>query len=134
MSFKIKKVRPLFTGVITTARTYVGDQYADVNGIIVDTRKLDGSLNPYQTVIAIGTTVRDIKEGDVVKINTKRYEIVKHVPGAPDEEQHKQTTSMAKDVEIPMIVINDQQYLFLQNNDIEYVVEEYEVDEGGLFQ
>ena len=134
MSFKIKKVRPLFTGVITTANTYVGDQYADLNGIIVDTRKMDGSLNPYQTVIAIGTTVRDIKEGDIVKINTKRYEIVKHVPGAIDEEQHVQTTSMSKDVEIPMIIIDDQKYLFLQNNDIEYVVEKYEVDEGGLLQ
>jgi len=134
MAFKIKKVRPLFTGVITTAKTYVGDQHAKVGSVIIDTRKMDGSLNPYQTVIAVGTTVRDIKEGDVVKINTKRYQVVEHVPGAVDEEQNKQTTSMAWNVEVPMIVINDQQYLFLQNNDIEYVVEEYEVDEGGLLQ
>ena len=134
MSFKIKKVRPLFTSVVTTARTYVGDQHAKVGGVIIDTRKMDGSLNPFQTVVSVGTTVRDVKEGDIVKINTKRYEIVEHVPGAIDEQQNKQATSMAKNVEVPMIVIDDQQYLYLQINDIEYVVTEYEVDEGGLLQ
>ena len=119
MSFKIKKVRPLFTSVVTTARTYVGDQHAKVGGVIIDTRKMDGSLNPFQTVVSVGT---------------KRYEIVEHVPGAIDEQQNKQATSMAKNVEVPMIVIDDQQYLYLQINDIEYVVTEYEVDEGGLLQ
>ncbi len=72
MSFNIKKIRPLFTGVITTARTYVGEQYASEGSLIIDTRKRDGSLNPYQVVYSVGGNVSDIKEGDVVKIKLKR--------------------------------------------------------------
>lgn len=134
MSFNIKKIRPLFTGVITTARTYVGEQYASEGSLIIDTRKRDGSLNPYQVVYSVGGTVRDIKEGDVVKINFKRYQVVKHVPGAIDEAENKQFMNDNWDVEVPIIVINGIEYLFIQDRDIEYVVEEYEVDEGGLLQ
>lgn len=132
--FKIKKVRPLFTGVITTAKKYVGDQHADINGLILDTRKMDGSLNPFQTVIAVGTTVHDLKEGDVVKVNFKRYYKAKHTPGAIDEAENKQFDNLGLDCEVPGIDIDGQECLFLQNNDIEYVVEDYDVDEGGLFQ
>ena len=132
--FVIKKVRPLFTGVITTAKKYVGEQSAKKGGLIIDTRKLDGSLNPYQTVVSIGSTVRDVKEGDIVKINFSRYAKAKHTPGAIDEAENKQFDNVSWDYEIPVIVIEDVEYLFLQDRDIEYVVEEYDVDEGGLLQ
>ena len=134
MAFEIKKVRPLFTGVITTAMRYVGQQTAKKGGIILDTRKMDGSLNPYQTVYAVGGTVRDIKEGDVVKINFSRYAKARHTPGAIDEAENKQFDNLSWDYEIPVITINDVQYLFIQDRDIEYVVTEYDVDEGGLLQ
>ena len=132
--FKIKKVRPLFTGVITTATKYVGETTTS-GGLIIDTTKMDGSLNPYQTVISVGPlAAKDIKEGDVVKINFKRYAKARHTPGAIDEAENKQFDNMSITYEIPIIHLDDRDYLFLQNNDIEYVVEEYEVDEGGLFQ
>ena len=134
MAFTIKKVRPLFTGVITTAMRYVGEQSAKKGGLIIDTRKMDGSMNPYQTVYSVGGTVRDIKEGDVVKINFSRYAKTKHTPGAIDEAENVQSDNLSWTYEIPIIVINDVQYLFIQDRDIEYVVEEYEVDEGGLLQ
>ena len=134
MAFVIKKVRPLFTGVITTAKKYVGTQAAKKGGLILDTRKMDGSLNPYQTVVSVGGTVRDVKEGDIVKINFSRYQVVKHVPGAIDEAENKQFMNQNWDVEVPIIVIEDVEYLFLQDRDIEYVVTDYEVDEGGLLQ
>ena len=134
MSFTIKKVRPLFTGVITTAKRYVGMQSAKKGSLILDTRKMDGSMNPYQTVYSVGGTVRDIKEGDVVKINFSRYAKTKHTPGAIDEAENTQSDNLSWTYEIPIIVINDVQYLFIQDRDIEYVVEEYDVDEGGLLQ
>ena len=59
--FKIKKIRPLFTGVITTAKKYVGDQHTNKSGLIIDTTKMSGSLNPFQTVLAVGTMVSDVK-------------------------------------------------------------------------
>ena len=80
MAFKIKKVRPLFTGIVTTSKRYVGEQKT-AGGLLVDATKLDGGLNPYQTVIAVGGMCKDLKEGDVVKINFKRYAMAKHTPG-----------------------------------------------------
>lgn len=134
MAFKIKKVRPLFTGVITTAKKFVGDQATKKGSIIVDTRKMDGSLNYYQTVVSVGSTVRGLKEGDIVKINFSRFAKAKHTPGAVDEAANKQFDNLSWDYEIPIIIIEDTEYLFLQDRDIEYIVEDYEVDEGGLLQ
>ena len=134
MAFTIKKVRPMFTGVITTAKRYVGEQSVKKGSVIIDTRKLDGSMNPYQTVIAVGNTVHNLKEGDVVKVNFSRFALPKHTPGAIDEAQNLQSDNLSITYEIPMIVINDQECLYLQDRDVEYVVEEYEVDEGGLLQ
>ena len=124
----------MFTGVITTAKRYVGEQSVKKGSVIIDTRKLDGSMNPYQTVIAVGNTVHNLKQGDVVKVNFSRFALPKHTPGAIDEAQNIQSDNLSVTYEIPMIVINDQECLYLQDRDIEYVVEEYEVDEGGLLQ
>lgn len=131
--FKIKKVRPLFTGVITTAKKYIGEQ-TTAGGLLLDTRKLEGGLNTFQTVVAVGTTVHDIKVGDVVKINFKRYALAKHTPGAIDAAENKQFDNMSWTYEIPMIVIDGEEHLLIQSNDIEYVIDDYEVDEGGLLQ
>ena len=131
--FKIKKARPLFTGIITTAKKYVGELTTS-GGIILDTTRMDGSLNPYQTVISVGSMTKDIKEGDIVKLNFKRYAKASHVPGAIDEAQNKQFDNMSITYEIPMIVLNDEECLFVQSADVEYVVEDYDVDEGGLLQ
>ena len=133
MAFKIKKVRPLFTGIITTAITYKGEVKTN-GGIILDTRKMDGALNPYQTVVEVGGMVREVKPGDIVKINFKRYEKARHIPGAIDEAENKQFDNLSIGVEVPSVVINDEEYLFIQVNDIEYVVEDKEVDAGGLLQ
>lgn len=134
MAFTIKKVRPLFTGVITTAKRYVGEQYTSKGSLILDTRKMDGSMNPYQTVYSVGGTVRDLNPGDVVKINFKRFAKPNHIPGAIDEAENIQSDNLSITYEIPLIVIDDVEYLFIQDRDIEYVVEEYDVDEGGLLQ
>ena len=127
-------MRPLFTGVIVTATKYVGD-VKTAGGLLLDTTRMDGGLNPYQTIVAVGNMCKDIlHEGDVVKINFKRYAKAKHTPGAIDEAENKQFDNMSITYEIPMVVIDGQEYLFIQSNDIEYVVDDYDVDEGGLFQ
>ena len=130
--FKIKKVRPMFTAVLTTARTYVGD--VKTQGGLFDPTKMSGDLNIFQTVVAVGTTVSGVKEGDIVKVNYKRYAKATHVPGALDEGENKIVDNMSITYEIPVIDVDGQQCLLLQNNDIEYVVMEYEADESGLIQ
>lgn len=134
MAFNIKKVRPLFTGVVTTATKYVGTQTTS-GGILLDVTRLDGTLNPYQRVVSVGEMCKDIHEGNIVKINFKRYAKAKHTPGAIDEKENKQFDNMSITYEIPIIEINGVDHLFIQNNDIEYIVEEYDgIDEGGLLQ
>lgn len=130
MAFKIKKVRPLFTGVVTTAQKYVGEVTTDAGIILAN--KMEGQLNIFQSVVAVGSTVTGLKPGDVVCVNYKRYLKAKHVPGIIED--NVQSDNLEATYEIPSIEINGQQFLLLQNNDIEFVVEEYEVDEGGLFQ
>lgn len=130
MAFKIKKVRPLFTGVVTTAQKYVGEVTTDAGIILAN--KMEGQLNIFQSVVAVGNTVTGLKPGDVVCVNYKRYLKAKHIPGIIED--NVQSDNLEATYEIPSIEINGQQFLLLQNNDIEFVVEEYEVDEGGLFQ
>ena len=132
MAFNIKKVRPLFTGVLTTAVKYQEDSTL-IGGVLIDVTKKEGSLNIYQTVVAVGPMVKDVAPGDIVCLNFKRYLVPVHVPG--QIENNKQTTSLQGTYEIPMITIDGKEHLFLQNNDIEYVVEEYDgVEGGGLLQ
>jgi len=131
--FTIKKIRPMFTGVITTAMKYVGGVTTE-SGLILPS-KMDGKLNYYQWVVSVGPMVTGVKEGDIVRINFKRYAIAKHTPGALDADANVQHDDMSVKYEIPLVEIDGRECLFLQNNDIEYVVEEYSgVDEGGLLQ
>ena len=131
MAFKIEKVRPLFTGVITTAQRYVGDITTEAGLLLANKR--EGTINIYQQVIAVGDMVHDVKEGDVVCINFKRYAKAKHTPGVIED--NIQSDNLSVMYEIPMININGHEYLYLQNNDLEYVVEKYSgVEAGGLFQ
>lgn len=122
----------MFTGVVTTAMRYVGDVKTE-SGLYMAT-KMDGQLNFYQRVVAVGDMVKGINEGDIVRINFKRYAVAKHTPGAIDAAENKQFDNMTLTYEIPIIPIDGIDYLFIQSNDIEYIVTEADIDEGGLLQ
>ena len=133
MAFNVKKIRPLFTGIVTTARKYVGNQSTTKGGLLIDTTRMDGTLNPYQYIKAVGRMVTDVKEGDIVYINFKRYAKSQHLPGSIND--NVQSDKLSITYEIPMVKIDGVDYLMLQNNDIEYVVEDYDgIDAGGLLQ
>lgn len=133
--FTIKGVKPMFNGIVTTARRYVGDTTTK-GGLLLDTKKMDGSMNPFQWVVSVSDMVANstgLKKGDIVNINFKRYAKVNHVPGAI--ENNVQSDNMSISYEIPMIDIEGVEYLFLQSNDIEFIVTDYEgIEEGGLLQ
>lgn len=131
--FKVKKVRPLFTGVVTTAERYSGDGAATTaSGLVVDVRRMDGMLNTYQRVVAVGRMVSDVKEGDIVKLDLRRYLQVRHVPGQVEDKV--QLDDVSAYYEVPSIELDGRECLLLQNNDIQYVVEEWEGADGGLLQ
>ena len=74
---KINKIKPLFNRILVTADKYEDDIIE--NGIIRTTK---GTLKEYQKVLAVGSTVRDIKVGDLVLINPIRYAVKKHREGS----------------------------------------------------
>ena len=129
--YKISKIRPLFTGVVTTAYKYTDD--ARTQGGLIVGNKLAGTLNPIQQVIAKGKMVSDVEEGEWVKLNFNRYLKAKHLPGAIED--NVQSDNMQAHYEIPMITLEGYgDCLFVQNNDIEFVIEEGTPNDGGLYE
>lgn len=115
------KVKPMFNRIITTMNTYEKDHFK--NGLI-DTSKAKGSLKEYQTVISVGTTVRDIKEGDVVSIDPTRYIVTKH------RDKSLQGNVLGDDVTVGFkfntIKLNGKECLVLFDQDITFIIEESE--------
>lgn len=118
---KLISIKPLFNKIVTTMNCYEEDQ--TINGVI-DTRKTKGSLKEYQTVVAVGSTVRDIKVGDVVAINPTRYAVMKH-----EDKSLKNGVigdNMVMGYKFNTITLNDKEHLMLYDQDIDFVVLESE--------
>lgn len=116
---KIKKVKPMFTAIVTTMDLYEDD---DTTGGIITKQK--GTVKEYQKVVSVGTAVRDIKVGDLVCIDPTRFAVRKH-----------DKNSIRTDVEggnpileyrFDIIEMNDSKYLLLQDRDIQFIIEDYE--------
>ena len=118
---KLIKVKPMFNRIITSMETYEEDQY---NGNLLDTTKQKGSLKEYQKVLSVGTTVRDIKEGDIVCIDPTRYMITRH------KDRSLQGNIIGDDIAIGYkfntIKIDDKECLMLFDQDVSFIVEEFE--------
>lgn len=69
----ITEIRPMFTSIVVTGDKFDKDEYD--GGVIVANK---GDLKPYQTVIAVGDTVRNLKAGDKVMINFANYAVRKY--------------------------------------------------------
>lgn len=120
----IKAIKPLFTAVVTTMDKYTA---ADVDGkLITNLREDVGSVKEFQTVIAVGDSVRGIVVGDIVKIDPKRYE--KH---AYQEDSVKKDLMGQKFLgyAIPTVEIDGKDCMYLDQIDIKYVVTEWEEEE-----
>jgi hypothetical protein len=116
---KIIKIKPPFTTVITTLNVYEEDLIID--GVV---RVPKGSLKRYQTVVAVGPNVRDVKEGDLVLLNVQNYEIKKYRNNSIKEDISEMEEEVTYD--IPKIFIGDTMYGKFQERDMDGVIEEYE--------
>ena len=120
----IKKIKPLFTAVVVTSNVYPCD-YKEHNIISPKANK----LKEYQKVVAVGSLVRDVKVGDIVKINPTAY--AKYEPYKPGDGMRVVINGQEKALlgyEIPTVELDGIEHLFIQERDIEYIVEEYEED------
>lgn len=118
---KLISIKPMFNKIVTTMDCYEEDQMI---GGLLDTRKTKGSLKEYQTVVAVGSTVRDIKVGDVVAINPTRYAVMEHKDGSL--KNGVISDNMRVGYKFNTITINDKEHLMLYDQDIDFVVLESE--------
>lgn len=119
---KIKKIKPLFNKILTTMYTY--NDVTTEDGII-DGSKEEGGIREYQTVIAVGSTVKCVKPGDLVVINPARYQIMKHKEGSLKDGVI--TDNPVISYNFPILVVDDKPCLYLYDSDVDFVIKEYEV-------
>ena len=119
---KVKKIKPLFTAIITTIEKYEED-VRTASGLI-DTTKQQGGLKEYQTVLAVGDSVRAIKVGDLVCVNPTRFAVKKHQAGSLKD--GIVTDNPVVTYNFDVVEMDGKQCLLLQDRDIDFVIEEYE--------
>lgn len=119
---KVKKIKPLFTAIITTMEKYEED-VRTASGLI-DTTKQQGGLKEYQTVLAVGDSVRTIKVGDLVCVNPTRFAVKKHQAGSLKD--GIVTDNPVVTYNFDVVEMDGKQCLLLQDRDIDFVIEEYE--------
>ena len=118
---KIKKIKPMFTALVTTMNKYKEDT---IVGGLINPSKGKGSLMEYQTVLSVGSSVKDIKVGDLVCINPSRFAIKKHKEGSLKDGVITDNPVITYNFDI--VEMDGQQCLLLQDRDIDFIIEEYE--------
>lgn len=119
---KLKKIKPMFDTIITTMDKFENDSI-NANGLI-DTNKRKGTLKEFQTVIAVGNSVRDIKEGDYVCINPSRYAVRKYEENSIKNDIHQMNPVLTYNFNT--IELDGKNCLMLRSNDIDFIIEDYE--------
>lgn len=118
---KIKKIKPMFTAIVTTMDKYDND--IAINGII-ENSKTKGSIKEYQKVVAVGDSVRGINVGDLVTINPTNYMVRKYSEGSIKD--GIQDMNPVVRYNFPVVEMDGKEYLLLQDRDISYIIEDYE--------
>lgn len=124
----IKKVKPMFNGLITTMNKYDNDIKVRGTDLIDSSRA--STVKEYQTVVAVGPMVRGIEVGDTVFINPKRYAVMKHKPGSLQDGVIKDNPVIGYNFDI--VEIDGVEHLYLQDSDIKFIAEVEEFNEAPL--
>lgn len=119
---KLKKITPTFNHILVTKNLRDHDEYD--KGVL---RFPAGSTKEWQTVIAVGPTVKNCKEGDLIMVDPTRYAIMKHQDGSLKDGVVADNPAVAYN--IPIIMMDDKEYMYLFDTDIQFVINEYEETE-----
>ena len=117
---KIHKIKPIYTRLITTANRYESDQ---MTGQLLDANRLEGRYKEYQTIVRVGSSVREVKEGDVVLIDPSRYMKRKFSDNSLREDF---VDNPIVEIDIPTVTMDDTDYFMIEERDIAYIIEDSE--------
>ena len=118
----IKKIQPMYTKILTTMCKYEEDELT-VGGLI-DSTKTQGTLKEYQTVIAVGNSVRNVKVGDLVCVNPERYAVKKHEAGSLKDGVITDNPVIKYNFNI--MELEGVPHLLLDENDVSFIITDYE--------
>jgi len=123
--FKIKKLKPLFNGVLCTADKYKEPQFIAGSSIIDPTKTKQG-LKEYQIVLEVGDVVKSVKPGDVVCINPSNYAVKKFEKNSLRQDINEQYNEVLR-YAFNIVIVNDKECLLIQDRDIDFIIEGEEV-------
>lgn len=122
----IKKIKPLFTSIVTTGDKFEKDLIN--NGIIIAKA---GDMKLWQKVVAIGSSVRNIEIGDMVMINADHFAVKKYNKNSV---QNDLDNNPVLAYHFNWVTIDEgdetKECLLIDERDIEYAFEGEEVDES----
>ena len=113
--------------MLVTADTFEKDM---IQGGVIVAKK--GDLKLWQTVVATGSTVRDVKTGDKVMIIPDHFAVKKYNKNSV---QNDLDNNPVLTYNFPFETIDDekgepQEYLYISDNDVKYIFEGEERDEA----
>ena len=113
--------------MLVTADTFEKDM---IQGGVIVAKK--GDLKLWQTVVATGSTVRDVKAGDKVMIIPDHFAVKKYNKNSV---QNDLDNNPVLTYNFPFETIDDekgepQEYLYISDNDVKYIFEGEEKDEA----
>ncbi len=123
----VTKIKPTFNHILTTADVFEKDMVS--SGVIVAKQ---GDLKLWQTVVAIGSTARDVKVGDKVMIIPDHFAVKKYNKNSI---QNDLDNNPVLSYNFPLETVDDEKgephdFLYLSDNDIRYVFEGEEKEES----
>lgn len=123
----VTKIKPLFDHLLITADRFDKDMIH--NGVIVAGK---GDLKLWQTVVAVGSVVRDIKVGDKVMINPNDFAVKKYNKNSV---QNDLDNNPVLTYNFPFETIDDEKgnpkdYLYISDRNVKYVFEGIEKDDS----
>ena len=120
-------IKPVFNHILVTAEKFEKDMIS--NGVIIAGK---GDLKLWQKVVAIGSTARDVKVGDMVMIIPEHFAVKKYNKNSV---QNDLDNNPVLTYNFPFETVDDDKgepkdYLYISDSDIKYIFEGEEKDEA----
>lgn len=123
----VTKIKPLFDHLLITADRFEKDMVH--SGVILAKK---GDLKLWQTVVAVGSVVRDIKVGDKVMINPNDFAVKKYNKNSV---QNDLDNNPVLTYNFPFETVDDEKgnpkdFLYISDRNVKYVFEGTEKDDS----